>query len=76
MPNTDQRRDKGSVTYRGVTAVVGALFSAISVTILVVSELTVGPVLAAVVLGCLGVDAILGAWRNRPSLLSRIGPLP
>ena len=76
MPNTDLDRDKGSRGYRLITAVVGALFSAIAVAILVVSELTVGPVLAAVVLGFLGVDAILGAWRNRPSLLSRIGPLP
>lgn len=76
MPNTDLDRDKGSRGYRLITAVVGALFSAIAVAILVESELTVGPVLAAVVLGFLGVDAILGAWRNRPSLLSRIGPLP
>lgn len=76
MPNTDLDRDKGSRGYRLITAVVGALFLAIAVAILVVSELTVGPILAAVVLGFLGVDAILGAWRNRPSLLSRIGPLP
>lgn len=76
MPNTDLDRDKGSRGYRLITAVVGALFLAIAVAILLVSELTVGPILAAVVLGFLGVDAILGAWRNRPSLLSRIGPLP
>ena len=76
MPSTSQNREEGSRPNRLVTAVFGALFLAISVTILVVSELTFGPVLAAVVLGFLGVDAIMGASRNRPPLLSRIGPLP
>ncbi|WP_291014485.1 hypothetical protein [Hydrogenophaga sp.] len=76
MPNTDQTREKGTRAYRLITAVVGALFSVVSVTLLVVTELTMGPVLAAVVLGFLGVDAIMGAWYNRPSLLARIGPWP
>lgn len=28
------------------------------------------------VIGILGFDAIVNAFRNKPSLLSRIGPLP
>lgn len=39
MSNTDLDRDKGSQGYRLITAVVGALFLAIAVAILVVSEL-------------------------------------
>jgi len=39
-------------------------------------DLSVGPVLAAVVIGGLGIEALLSAARNRRCLLSRIGPLP
>jgi hypothetical protein len=36
----------------------------------------VGHWIAALVVGGLGVDALLAAARNRRSLLSRVGPLP
>ncbi|MCD6679877.1 MAG: hypothetical protein LT102_04350 [Burkholderiaceae bacterium] len=35
-----------------------------------------GSLAAALVLGVLGVDALVSALRSRRSLLSRIGPLP
>jgi hypothetical protein len=66
----------GSKSYRVVTAAFGLLFVVLAVAIIVVSDRTLGPLLAAAVVGLLGADAIAGAIRNRPSLLSRIGPLP
>lgn len=35
-----------------------------------------GPMIGMLVLGGLGLDAVIGAMRARPSLLMRIGPLP
>ena len=66
----------GSKIYRLVTAAFGLLLLAISIAILVVSDRTVGPILAAAVIGILSIDAIVSVYRNKPSLLSRIGPLP
>jgi hypothetical protein len=65
-----------SRSYRLVTAAFGALFTVLALAIVVVSDRTVGPLLLAVLLGILGIDAMVGAYRSRPSLLSRIGPLP
>jgi len=65
-----------SRTNRVVTAAFGLLFTVVSIAIVVVSDRTVGPMLAAAVFGILGVEAIISAWRNKASLLSRIGPLP
>lgn len=61
---------------RLVTAAFGLFFTALAVVILIVSELSVGPVVAASVIGALGIDAIVSAYRKIPSVLSRIGPLP
>lgn len=66
----------GSKTYRLVTAAFGLLFTAIAVAIVFVSGDTFGPILAAAGIGIIGVDALASAFRNKPSLLSRIGPLP
>jgi hypothetical protein len=52
------------------------LFAVIALAVVVVSDRSFGPLLAAAVIGILGIDAIASAFRNRPSLLSRIGPLP
>ena len=65
-----------SRTNRVVTAAFGLLFTVVSIAIVVVSDRTVGPMLAAAVFDILGVEAIISAWRNKASLLSRIGPLP
>ncbi|WP_372661180.1 hypothetical protein [Hydrogenophaga sp.] len=76
MTDTERTGEKRSTTYRLVTAAFGALFTLIAIAIVVVSELTVGVALAAVVIGILGLDAVISAYRNAPSLLARIGPLP
>lgn len=65
-----------SKRYRLVTAAFGLLFAFLAIAIFVVSDRTVGPLFAAVVLGSLGIEAITSAFRNKPSLLSRIGPFP
>lgn len=67
-----------SKTYRLITVGVGALFVAIAVAIAVLTDISTQPgaLLAAVIIGVLGFDALLGAIRNKRSLLSRIGPLP
>lgn len=71
-----KNNSSGSRNYRIVTAVFGLFFVVLAVAIVVVSDRTVGPLLAAVVISVLGIDAIASALRNKPSLLSRIGPLP
>ena len=77
MPKeTLKKSTGGSSNYRIVTAVFGLFFVVLAVAIVVVSDRTVGPLLAAVVISVLGIDALASALRNKPSLLSRIGPLP
>lgn len=65
-----------SNAYRVITAIFGLMFTAITIAILVVFERTIGALHVAGVIGILGFDAIANAFRNKPSLLSRIGPLP
>jgi hypothetical protein len=77
--NDDANTAKGEGTRERVAAVlIGALFVGIALAILVsfMHDLSVGPVLAALVIGGLGIEALLSAARNRRCLLSRIGPLP
>lgn len=68
--------DFSSRSYRIITAGTGALFAGIAVVIAVMSDHSIGPILAALVLGGLGLEAVYSAWRCRLSLLGRIGPLP
>ena len=75
----DANPAKGESTRERVAAVlIGALFVGIALAILAsfMHDLSVGPVLAAVVIGGLGIEALLSAARKRRCLLSRIGPLP
>ena len=77
MPKeTLKKSTAGSSNYKIVTAVFGLFFVVLAVAIVVVSDRTVGLLLAAAVVSVLGIDAIVSALRNKPSLLSRIGPLP
>lgn len=76
MTNPADRQGTRSTAYRAFTAVLGIIFVGIAIVILAISERTFGPLAAAVVIGALGVDAIVSALRNRESWLARIGPLP
>lgn len=63
---------------RWVTGAVGLLFVGIAVAIVysVGADHSLGSFAAAVVIGWLGIDALLSAARKRRSVLLRIGPLP
>ena len=67
-----------SRTPRIVTTLFGVFLFAMAIAILWVADrpLTAGPILAAIVLALLGVEAVVSALRKRRSLVSRIGPLP
>ena len=67
-----------SKTARVVTAVFGAflILLALAILLLVDRSMIVGGIVAALVLGFLGVDACVSAVRDRPALVQRIGPLP
>jgi hypothetical protein len=67
-----------SKTARIVTAVFGVFFIVLAIGILLAVEepIGVGALLAALVVGLLGVDACVRAARNKRSLVERIGPLP
>ena len=71
-----ERQLSQSKAYRTVACAFGVLFLALALTIVVVSDISLGTVIAAAVIGGLGLDAIVSALRNRKSLLARIGPLP
>lgn len=65
-----------SRSHRVVTGLAGLLFFGIALAIVFVTERTAGPLVAAGVLGVLGLDAVVASVRGKRSLLSRIGPLP
>jgi uncharacterized membrane protein YczE len=67
-----------SKTARIVTAVFGVFLIVLAIGILLAVEepIGVGALLAALVVGLLGVDACVSAARNKRSLVERIGPLP
>lgn len=64
------------MAYRLITAAFGAFFTICAIALFLLSDRTIVPLLAAAVIGLLGVEAIVSAYRCRRSLLSRIGPLP
>lgn len=74
----DERSERTNRWDRWIAAGAGVLFVGLAVAIVVESTDTPQPLawLAALVIGALGLDAVVGAVRNRRCLLSRIGPLP
>lgn len=70
--------EPGTKAQRTADALFGIFFIVLAVAILVAgSESTLtGALVAAIVVGGLGVDALVNAARNKRSLISRIGPLP
>jgi len=63
---------------RWVGAASGLFFAGMAVAIMIFAFATnpIGACAAAFVVGGLGIDVLFAAFRNRSSLLSRIGPLP
>ena len=56
----------------GVCLVILAIVILVSIN----GPIGLGAVIAALVIGLLGVDACVSAARNKRSLLERMGPLP
>jgi hypothetical protein len=71
-------RKVASKVERVFNTVLGLLLVAVAVWILVVTSPSpsIGAVIASLVAGGLGVDGLVSAIRSRPSLLSRLGPMP
>lgn len=63
---------------RIVDLLFGIFFVLLAVAILALSEPSTlaGSIVAALVIGGIGIEAMVSAVRGKPSLLSRIGPLP
>jgi hypothetical protein len=57
-------------------AAIGALQLGCALALLLLSALDWMALLAVAALLALGLHALHSAWRARPSLLSRLGPLP
>ncbi len=69
----------GRRSERYVGAACGVLFIAVAVVIFFIAPDAPHPFwarIAALVIGALGLEAVIAALRNRRSLASRIGPLP
>jgi uncharacterized membrane protein YdcZ (DUF606 family) len=75
---SDGRNQAESNGSRVVGGCMGALFVALAIAIIGFADrpLGAGALVAALVVGLLGVDALVNAVRSKRSLLSRIGPLP
>ncbi|MEO8839158.1 MAG: hypothetical protein ABI351_10650 [Herbaspirillum sp.] len=59
-----------------MTYAFGIFFLVLGIVIFVVAEFSFGTLMAGVLVGGLGLDAIISAFRNKTSLLAKIGPLP
>jgi hypothetical protein len=76
--SVDGREPYESQGSRIVTGCMGASFVALAIAIIAVVDrpIGLGALVAAIVIGLLGIDALISAVRAKRSLLSRIGPLP
>ncbi len=63
-------------TQRWGDAAIGALLLGCALALLLLGALDWMELLAVAALLALGLHALHSAWRARPSLLSRLGPLP
>ena len=74
--STTESHPAHSTAYRIVTFSFGVLFVTCAVAIFMISGLALGVWIAGIVIGGLGLDAMISAIRSRKSLLARIGPVP
>lgn len=63
-------------SYQIITALVGLLFVVIAITLVFITDNSIAAVSAEFIIGLLGVDALISAYKKKESLLFRIGPLP
>jgi uncharacterized membrane protein YdcZ (DUF606 family) len=78
MQKPEQARYARSITQRWVTGLFGGFLVVVAVVIVVSFGAGNRALawIAVLVLAGLGIDAVIGALRNRRSVLERIGPLP
>lgn len=76
MNLNNQELWKKSTPHRWVTGIFGAFFTCIAVLIPVASDLSAWSVLATLVVGILGVQAMLAGWKNKEAWVMKIGPMP
>ena len=78
MEDSADRAKPQSKTARVVTVVFGVFLVVIAAVILAFADrpLSIGALVASLVVGLLGVDACVSAARSKRSLVERIGPLP
>lgn len=72
--------DAGGYTQqrRAVGAGFGVFFIIVAILLAFAADASnaFGVIVCVIAVGGLGVDAVISAWRQRRSLLERIGPLP
>jgi len=78
MSSDPSSRTRRSSSHRIVDLLFGTFLAVLAVAILVWSDQSsvAGSIVAALVVGGLGIEAIICAMRGKRSLLARIGPLP
>jgi hypothetical protein len=77
MKKIDNSTNQRSTVFRWVTAGLGTLFIVCALIIIwTMPDDDVVVIVAAAVIGLLGIEALVSAAENRPSILTRLGPLP
>ncbi len=70
------QKTENKKSYQIITALLGLLFISIAITLVFVSNNSIAAVSAELIIVFLGIDALICAYKNKESLLLRIGPLP
>jgi hypothetical protein len=78
MKQPERNKYLRSLTHRWITGLFGAflIVTALVIVLLFDGFSRAGPFIGALCCAALGGDAVVGALRNRVSILERIGPLP
>jgi hypothetical protein len=78
MSSDPSSRTSRSPSRRIIDLLFGTFLAVLAAAILVWSDQSsvAGSIVAALVVGGLGIEAIISAMRGKRSLLARIGPLP
>lgn len=70
-PKTENKK-----SYQIITALLGLLFISIAITLVFVTHNSIAVVSTELIIGLLGIDALICAYKKKECLLFRIGPLP
>lgn len=78
MHESSEDRLNQSKSHRAITSAFGLFFIGVAILIALTSDEStrLAALLLAMLIGGLGLEALISAIRSKRSLLSRIGPLP